>query len=107
VAQRSTKERHYKGPAEVWVDGAQQFEAEVRLTKREVVEDVQTLAGTESVLAGATWDGRFHGLATEGLRRLHALGEFELKLPDGSVGRAVLPNGRDLTYLNGVGDPPF
>jgi hypothetical protein len=41
------------------------------------------------------------------LRRLHALGGFELKLSDGSVGRAVLPNGRDLTYLNGVGDPPF
>ena len=107
MAQRSTKESHHKGSAEVWVDGTQQFEAEVRLTKRDIVEDVQTLAGTESVLAETTWDGRFHGLATEGLRRLHALGEFELKLPDGSVGRAVLPNGRDLTYLHGVGDPPF
>jgi hypothetical protein len=103
----TTREVHYKGPAEVWVDGAQQFEGDVRLTKHEVVEDVQTLAGTESVLAGSTWDGRFHGLATEGLRRLHALGEFELRLSDGSVGRAVLPNGRDVTYLNGVGDPPF
>ncbi len=104
---KRTREVHYKGPAEVWVDGARQFEAEVRLTKREVVEEVQTLAGTESVLAGTTWDGRFHGLATEGLRRLHALGEFELKLSDGLVGRAMLPNDRDLTYLNGVGDPPF
>jgi hypothetical protein len=103
----TTREAHYKGPAEVWVDGVQQFEGEVRLTKRVVVEDVQTLAGTESVLAGTTWDGRFHGLATEGLRRLHALGEFELKLSDGLIGRAVLPNARDLTYLNGVGDPPF
>jgi hypothetical protein len=104
---RTTREVHYKGPAEVWVDGTQQFEADVRLTKREVVEDVQMLAGTESVLAGTRWDGRFRGLAEENLRALHVAGEFELRLPDDRTGRAMLPNGRDLAYLDGLGDPPF
>lgn len=107
VAQRTTRERHYKGPVEVWVDGTMQFEAEVRLTKSELVEDVETLGGTESVPLRTSWDGRFRGLATDDLRPLHARGEFELRLSDGSVGRAVLPNGRDLTYLDGLGDPPF
>jgi hypothetical protein len=36
--------QHYTGPVKVWVDGAQQFEATVRLTKREVVQDVETWA---------------------------------------------------------------
>ena len=107
MARRTTREVHYKGPAEVWVDGAQQFEADVRLTKREVVEDVETLGGIESVLAGTKWDGRFRGLAEENLRRLQVVGEFELRLPDDRTGRAVLPNGRDLAYLDGFGDPPF
>ena len=29
------------------------------------------------------------------------------RLDTGSVGSAVLPNGRDLAYLQGLGDPPF
>ena len=93
---------------EVWVDGAKRFEADVHLTKREVMAEIKTLGGTESVPLPTTWDGRFSGLATEGLRRLHAEGEFELRLLHKDlVGRAVLPNGRDVTYLNGLGDPPF
>jgi hypothetical protein len=102
-----TREHHHKGPVEVWVDGAQRFEAEVRLTRRESVEEVQTLRGTESVVSPTTWDGRFRGVGQDELRRLQADGGFELRLPDGSVGRAVLPNGRDLAYLHGLGDPPF
>jgi hypothetical protein len=101
------REHHYKGPVEVWVDGAQQFEADVHLTKRESVEEFETLGGSESVPLSTTWDGRFHGLAQEDLRTLLAVGEFELRLPDGRTGRAVLPNGRDLAYLQGLGEPPF
>jgi hypothetical protein len=107
VARRTTREVHYKGPAEVWVDGVQQFDADLRLTKREVVEDVETLGGIESVLVGTKWDGRFRGLPEKNLRRLQVTGEFELKLPDERTGRAVLPNDRDLSYLDGLGDPPF
>jgi hypothetical protein len=107
VARRTTRQVNYAGPVEIWVDGSKQLEAEIRLTKHEIVEDVDTLAGTESVLAGTAWDGRFRG-ATEGdLRVLQVAGEFELRLDTGSVGRAVLANGRDLAYLNGLGDPPF
>ena len=104
---RTTREVHHKGTVEIGVEGAFQFEADVRLTKREIVEDVETLAGTQSVLAGTTWDGRFRGVAEEHLRRLQVVGEFELKLPDDRTGVAVLPNGRDLSYLQGLGDPPF
>ena len=92
---------------EVRAEGAQQFEADVHLTKRQSVEETQTLVGTESVVLSTTWDGRFHGLAKEDLRRLQAVGEFELSLPGDRKGRAVLPNGRDLAYLQGHGDPPF
>ncbi len=104
---RTTREVHHKGTVEIWVEGALQFEADVRLTKREIVEDVETLAGTQSVLAGTTWHGRFRGVAEEHLRRLQVVGEFELRLPDDRTGLAVLPNGRDLSYLQGFGDPPF
>ena len=104
---RTTREHNYKGPVEVWVDGAQKFEADVHLTKRQSVEETQTLVGTESVVLSTAWDGRFHGLAQEDLRTLLAVGEFELRLPDGRTGRAVLPNGRDLAYLQGLGEPPF
>ncbi len=107
MVRRTTREHHYKGPVEVWANGTLQFESEVRLTKSEVVEDVETFGGTQSVPFRTSWDGRFRGLATDDLRPLHVLGEFELRLPDGSVGRAVLPNGRDLTFLDGLGDPPF
>ena len=62
---RTTRDIHHKGTVEIWVDGALQFEADGRLTKGEIVEDVETLAGTRSVLAGATWDGRFRGVAEE------------------------------------------
>ena len=103
----TTREHHYKGPVGIWVDGAKRYEADVHLTKRDVQEDVETLAGTESVLVGTTWDGRFHGLAQEDMRTLHAVGEFELSLPGDRKGRAVLPNGRDLAYLDGLGEPPF
>ncbi len=92
---------------EVWVDGAQKFEADVHLTKRQSVEETQTLVGTEAVVVSTTWDGRFHGLAKEDLRSLRAVGEFELSLRGDRRGRAVLPNGRDLAYLQGLGDPPF
>ena len=102
-----TREHHYKGPVEVWADGAQRFEAEIHLTRRETVEEIQTLRGTESVVSPTTWDGRFRGVAQADLRGLQVDREFELKLPDGSVGQAVLPNGRDLAYLQGLGDPPF
>jgi hypothetical protein len=104
---RTTREHNYKGPVEVRADGAQQFEADVHLTKRQSVEETQTLVGTESVVLSTTWDGRFHGLAKEDLRSLQAVGEFELSLPGDRKGRAVLPNGRDLAYLQGLGDPPF
>ncbi len=92
---------------EVWVDGAQRFGADVHLTKRESVEEFETLGGSESVPLATTWDGRFHGLAQEDLRTLQAVGEFELSLPSDRKGRAVVPNGRDLAYLQGLGDPPF
>ncbi len=101
------REHHYKGPLEVWVDGAQKFEADVHLTKRQSVEESETLVGIESVVLSTTWDGRFHGLAQEDLRTLEEGGEFELNLPGDRKGRAVLPNGRDLAYLQGRGDPPF
>ena len=101
------REHHYKGPLEVWVDGAQKFEADVHLTKRQSVEESETLVGIESVVLSTTWDGRFHGLAQEDLRTLKEGGEFELNLPGDRKGRAVLPNGRDLAYLQGRGDPPF
>ena len=104
---RTTTEHNYKGPVEVWVDGTQKFEADVHLTKRQRVEETQTLVGTESVVLSTAWDGRFHGLAQEDLRSLQAVGEFELSLPGDRKGRAVLPNGRDLAYLQGLGDPPF
>jgi hypothetical protein len=104
---RTTRERHYKGPVEVWVDAAERFEADVHLTKRESVEEFETLGGSESVPLSTTWDGRFHGLAQEDLRTLQAVGEFELSLPGDRKGRAVLPNSRDLAYLQGLGDPPF
>ncbi len=104
---RTTRDEHYRGRVEVWVDGSKQLEVEVRLTKREVVEDVETLAGTESVLIGRTWDGRFREVAQADLRTLQVVGEFELRLSDGSVGLAVLPNDRDLAYLDGLGNPPF
>ena len=104
---RTTTEHNYKGTVEVWVDGTQKFEADVHLTKRQGVEETQTLVGTESVVLSTTWDGRFHGLTQEDLRSLQAAGEFELSLPGDRKGRAVLPNGRDLAYLQGLGDPPF
>ena len=104
---RYTREHHYKGPVEVWVDGAQRFEAEIHLTRLESVEETQTLRGTESVVLPMAWDGRFRGVARENLRDLQVDGEFELRLPNDSVGKAVLPNGRDLAYLEGLGDPPF
>jgi hypothetical protein len=104
---RTTREHHYKGPVEVWVDGAQRFEADVHLTKRESVEEFETLGGSESVPLSTTWDGRFHGLAQEDMRGLQAVGEFELRLPDGRTGHAVLPNGRDLAYLQGLAEAPF
>ncbi len=92
---------------EVWVDGAQKFEADVHLTKSQSVEEFETLVGIESVVLSTTWDGRFHGLAHEDLRTLQAVGEVELSLPGDRKGRAVVPNGRDLAYLLGLGDPPF
>jgi len=107
VARRTTREVNYGGPVEIWVDGSKQLEVDIRLTKHEIVEDIDTLAGTESVLAGTAWDGRFRGATGKDLRALQAAGEFELRLDTGSVGIAVLPNGRDLAYLQGLGDPPF
>ena len=104
---RTTREHHYKGPVEVWVDGAQRFEVDAHLTNRESVEEFETSGGSESVPSTTAWDGRFHGLAQEDLRTLQAVGEFELSLPDDRKGRAVVPNGRDLAYLQGLGDPPF
>lgn len=105
---RTTKEHHYQGFVEVWVDGARQFEAGVRLTKHESIEEIETLGGTDFVPLSTTWDGRFRGLTKEDLRPLQTVdGGFELRLPDGSAGRAVLPNDRDLAYLAGLGDPPF
>jgi hypothetical protein len=89
------------------MDGSKRFEADIRLTKHEIVEDIDTLAGTETVLAGTAWDGRFRGATENDLRALQVAGEFELRLDTGSVGSAVLPNGRDLAYLRGLGDPPF
>jgi hypothetical protein len=107
VVRRTTREVNYGGPVGIWVDGTKQFEADIRLTKHEIVEDIDTLAGTESVLAGTAWDGRFRGATEKDLRALQAGGEFEVRLESGSVGVAVLPNGRDLAYLQGLGDPPF
>ena len=105
---RHVTEHHYRGTVEVWVDGAKRIEADAHLTKREVVEQVEKLGGIATVGSGASWDGRFHGLAKEDLRPLQVVdGGFQLRLPDGSVGQAVLPNGRDLSYLQGLGDAPF
>ena len=101
-------EHHYKGTVEIWVDGAKRTEADAHLTKSEVVDQIETLGGTDAVRSMASWDGRLHGLAKEELRTLQVVdGGFELRLPDGSVGQVVLPNSRDLSYLQGVGDAPF
>ena len=51
---RTTRERHYKGPVEVWVDGAKKFEADVHLTKSQSVEEFETLVGIESVASDAS-----------------------------------------------------
>ncbi len=107
MARRTTREVNYAGSVEIWVNGSKQLETEIRLTKHEIVEDIDTLAGTETVLAGTAWDGRFRGAGEGDLRALQVTGEFELRLDTGSVGRAELPNGRDLSYLHGLGDPPF
>jgi len=105
---RATKEHHYKGPVEVWVDGAQKFEADVHLTKCQSVEEFETMVGIESVVLSTTWDGRFHGLAHEDLRTLQAVGAFELSLPGGDrKGRDVVNKGRDLAYILGLDEPPF
>jgi hypothetical protein len=105
---RHVREHHYRGTVEVWVDGTKRIEADAHLTTREVVDEVETLGGAGTVRGGASWDGRFHGLAKEDLRPLQVVkGGFQLKLPDGSVGQAVLPNDRDLSYLQGLGDAPF
>ncbi|MGO9854842.1 MAG: hypothetical protein ACLPYY_07370 [Acidimicrobiales bacterium] len=72
------------------------------------MEEIETLSGTKFVPLPTTRDGRFRRLTEEDLRPLHVVdGGFELRFPDGSVGQAVLPNGRDLAYLRGLGDPPF
>ena len=51
-----TREHHYKGPLEVWVEGAQRFEAETHLTGRESVEEIQTSAEWNP------WSYRQHGM---------------------------------------------
>ena len=71
------------------------------------MEDVETLGGVESVRAETKRDGRFRGLAEENPRRLQVTGEFGLRLNSGYVDLAALPNGRDVAYLHGLGDPPF
>jgi hypothetical protein len=62
---------------EVWVNGDHRFEAEIHLTRRESVEETQTLHGIESVVLPTTWDGRSRGMAREELRRLQA-GDYRL-----------------------------
>ncbi len=64
----------------MWVGGVQRFEAEVRLTKRETVEEIETLGGTNSVPLETFWDGRFRGLSGEDLRPLQGVdGGFEVR----------------------------
>ena len=104
---RTTTVHHYNGHVAVWVNGAHRFDAHVRLSRRDLLNEFETLAGTETVLDGTSWDGRFQGLAHGNLQGLQVAGEFELRLVTGTVGVAVLPNGRDLAYLHGLGDAPF
>ena len=92
---------------EVWVDGAQRFEADVHLTKSQSVEEFETLVGIESVVLATTWDGRFHGLAHEDLRTLQTVGEFELSLPGDRRVEPWCPTAGTSPYLQGLGDPPF
>ena len=101
-----TREHHYKGPVEVWVDGAQRLRGgDTPHQTRERGRNPDVSAERNPWSSPTTWDGRFRGVAQEDLRRLQVDGEFELRLTDGSVGQAVLPNGRDLAYLQGLGDP--
>ena len=106
---RGTRSENVQGVPLQGTSGAgdKRCEADVHLTKRESVEEFETLGGSESVPLATMWDGRFHGLDQEDLRTLQAVGEFELRLPGDRKGRAEVPNGRDLAYLQGVGDPPF
>jgi len=52
-----------------------------------------------AALRPRTWQRRIGGG--------QAAGEFELRLDTRSVGLAVVPDGRDLAYLDGLGDPLF
>ena len=93
---------------EVWVDGAKRFEADVHLTSARLWRKSRRWAvpnpcryRRRGMVGSVGWPPKACGA-------LHAEGEFELRLLHKDlVGRAVLPNGRDVTYLNGLGDPPF
>ena len=95
----------------------QRFEADVHLTKHEVVEEFETLGGAESVLVGASWDGRFRGLARRvqqtdpqldqarsGRRSCHVRGA-QLPLPPGPPRRRVRAHPSDGRPRQGRRDP--
>ncbi len=107
MSQRSFTEprSQYDGPAEVWFDGAKQFNASVLLTGYVEVTEVTTSGGTERLEGVTSWDGRLVGVSQRDRFRLMQK-KFELKLPNGRRGRAVL-RPRAHTWLLGMGEPPF
>ena len=104
-------ESQYNGPAEILFDGAKQFDAVVRITRRTEMHRVETLDEAGGLVEGTTsWDGFIlSGVGDEDLRSLQALERgFDLRVPvHDRTGRASLPDGRNLTYLAGAGEPPF
>jgi hypothetical protein len=96
---------HYEGTAEVWVDGTKSFDAIVRLTGCIEATGITSFGGTQCLESVNSWDGRLVG--TEQRDRFRLVGKsFELKLPNGRSGTAVL-RPRAHTWFLGTGDPPF
>jgi hypothetical protein len=107
MSQRSFVEprSHYDGFAEVWLDGVKKFDASVLLTGYVEVTEVTTFSGTERSEGDTSWDGRLIDLSQRGRFSL-VQKEFELRLPNGRRGTAVL-RPRAHTFLLGTGEPPF
>ncbi len=106
MSSRTTTEprSRYDGPAEIWVSDAKRFDADVSLTGYVDVTEITTFGGTETLDGVTSWDGRINSLSEGDYFAL--VGQvFELKLPSGRTGKAVLPQSGP--YLRGSGVAPF
>jgi hypothetical protein len=106
MVDRTTTEEtgHYNGPAEVWVGEVKRFDVSVRLKGYVDVTMATSFGGTERVEGLRSWDGQFNGLAQGDMMDL-APANFELRLPDGRTGEAVLR--RSGPHFTGTGRAPF